>query len=323
MRFDNRVAIVTGGGRGLGRAHCLELARRGARVVVNDPGVTMEGVDTSENVADQVVNEILAEGGEAVANIDSVASEQGSASIVKSAIDSFGRVDVLVHNAGIVTFSPIESMPYENFRKLLSVHVDGAFLMARAMWPYMKAQQYGRLIFITSQAAISGLPDLSHYAVAKVGLTGLSRALSIEGETYGIRSNSLGVAAYTRMMANNFQQEVSDKPGTTVMDTRLEAWWKKNMRPELVAPAVAYLAHEDCVLTGEILDACGGQVVHQFLATTKGFTDIDLTAEKVRDNIDQILDQEDYNVFKHASEFSKMRTEKILKAGADPIVSQE
>ncbi|MBL7493338.1 SDR family NAD(P)-dependent oxidoreductase [Frankia sp. AgB1.9] len=314
MRFDGRVAIVTGGGRGMGRAHCLELAGRGARVVVNDLGAALDGSGSSSAVAEEVVAEIRAAGGEAVASSDSVTTEEGAAAIARTALDAFGRIDVLVHNAGTVTYAPFAELTYEQYRRLLSVHLDGGFLMAKAVWPHMQAAGYGRLVFITSQAALGGTPNLAHYGAAKTGLVGLSRVLSIEGAEHGIRSNALGVAAYTRMMEGFFAPTDENRPD--VVRSEGENWWRRYLRPDIVAPVVAFLAHEQCPLSGEILDTCGGHTSFQFLATTQGFCDLDLTAESLRDHLDTVLDPAAYEIFHPATGLLEWRNSKLREVGA-------
>jgi NAD(P)-dependent dehydrogenase (short-subunit alcohol dehydrogenase family) len=314
MRFDGRVAIVTGGGRGMGRAHSLELARRGAQVVVNDLGTALDGTGASSAVAEEVVREIEAAGGVAVPSTESVASEEGPSAIVQTALDAFGRVDVLVHNAGTVTYAPFSELTLQDYSRMLAVHLDGGFLLAKAVWPHMQEAHYGRLIFITSQVALAGTPNLAHYAIAKTGLVGLSRILSIEGAEYGIKSNALGVAAYTRMMEGFFTSSDDIRPEVARSDE--EAWWRHYLRPEIVSPVVAYLAHEDCAISGEILDTSGGHTSFQFLATTQGFCDLDLTAESLRDHFDEILDPTDYVVFHPAAGFARWRGRKMRDAGA-------
>ena len=179
LTFEGRVAIVTGAGRGLGRAHALLLAERGARVVVNDLGVALDGAGASRGPAESVVAEIQSAGGAAVPSFDSVATESGAANIVRTAVEAYGRVDIVVHNAGPVTFAPFGSMSYEQYRQLMTTHADGGFLLCRAAWPYMERQRFGRIILISSQAALSGLPNQAHYVMAKTALTGLARALAL------------------------------------------------------------------------------------------------------------------------------------------------
>ena len=318
MRFDGRVAIVTGGGRGMGRAHCLELARRGAKVVVNDIGAALDGTGAAASVADEVVAEIRAAGGEAVASHDSVATEEGAAAIAETAIAAFGRIDALVHNAGNVTYVPFSELTYEEFRRVGSVHLDGGFLVAKAVWPHMVSAGFGRIVFITSQVALGGTPMLSHYAAAKSGLVGLARVMGLEGEAHGIRVNCLGVAAYTRMMEGFFAPAKEGRP-EDISQQWSEDWWKRYLRPDVVSPVVAYLAHEDCSVSGEILDTQGGCTSFMFLATTQGYVDLDLSAESVRDNLETVLDQTDYRIFHPATGLVEWRSKKLLDAGAEPV----
>ncbi|WP_346034116.1 SDR family NAD(P)-dependent oxidoreductase [Erythrobacter westpacificensis] len=316
MRFEDDVVIVTGGGRGMGRAHCLELARRGARVVVNDIGGGMDGEGTDASVAQEVVDFIEAAGGTAIANTSSVATEAGATEILDSALGAFGRIDAVIHNAGIAGFAPIEDISLEEFRKVLAVHLEGGFLIARAAWPHMRQQGYGRIVFITSQTALSGMFNLAHYGSAKAGLTGLGRVLALEGEPYGIRVNSLGVTALTRLMADFFAAggPADDRPD--VLHETGE-WWETYNRSELVSPVLSYLVHPDCMLNGELLDTGGGHVSRQFLATTRGFLDLDLTTETLAENIDSVFDPTDAEgPFENAAKFLDWRHAKMIAAGA-------
>lgn len=316
MRFDDDVVIVTGGGRGMGRAHCLELARRGARVVVNDIGGSMTGEGSDASVAEQVADEIRKAGGQAVACAASVAGEDGVAVIVDTAIGNFGRVDAVIHNAGIAGFAPIEAISLDDFRQVVSVHLEGGFLLARAVWPYMRKQQHGRIVFITSQTALSGMVNLAHYGSAKAGLTGLGRVLALEGAPHGIRVNTLGVTALTRLMADFF---AADRPADDRPDVLHETadWWETYNRPDIVSPVAAYLAHRDCRITGELLDTGGGHVSRQFLSTTHGYLDLDLTMEAVAANIDRILDPgTPHGPFDDAAQFLDWRHALMIDAGA-------
>ena len=312
IRFDGQVALVTGGGRGMGREHCLLLAKRGASVVVNDLGVAMEGHQQAEDPATAVAEEIRAAGGQAVANHDDVGSRDGPATMVQNALDHFGRIDIIVHNAGIVTFAPFADLTYDQYRALVNVHLDGGFLLAKAAWPHMVRQQYGRLVFITSQAALSGVPNLAHYAVAKTGLTGLARALALEGEPLGIRANTLGVTALTRMMTGFFHREnEGQRPVNAHMNANTEEWWANNMRPDQVSPVLAWLASRECDVNGRIIDTAGGYTVHQYLATTRGYFDAEGAPENVHEHRAEILDRDDAQVFDNAGDLSQWRNAEI------------
>jgi len=319
LTFEERVAVVTGAGRGLGRAHARLLAERGARVVVNDLGVAMDGSGTSPEPAESVTAEIRSAGGKAIANFDSVATEAGAASIVQTAMERFGRIDIVVHNAGPVTFAPFGSMSYEQYRQLMTTHTDGGFLICRAAWPYMERQRFGRLILISSQAALSGLPNLVHYGMAKTALTGLARALALEGATLGIRANALSVTGYTRMMEGFFHKDVPDRPAIDSI-AHAERWWQRYVRPELVSAVVGYLAHECCAVNGVILDTGAGRTSLQFLSMTEGFVDLNLTPESVRDHLTEIVSASGAGrAFTDAMAFLEWQYEKVVAGGAEPM----
>lgn len=319
LTFEGRVAIVTGAGRGLGRAHARLLAERGARVVVNDLGVAMDGSGASREPAETVVAEIGIAGGEAVPSFDSVATESGAAAIVLTALEAFGRLDIVVHNAGPATFAPFGSMSYEQYRQLVTTHADGGFLICSAAWPHMERQRFGRIILISSQAALSGLPNQVHYVMAKTALTGLARALALEGAALGIRANALSVTGYTRMMQGFFHPDVSDRPAIESM-AHAEDWWRRYVRPELVSAVVGYLAHEHCQFNGAILDTGAGRISLQFLGMTDGFVDLDLTPESIRDHLPQIVSAAGgTHTFPDAMAFLQWQYEKLVAAGAAPV----
>lgn len=313
LRFDGRVVVVTGAGEGLGREYALLLAKRGAKVVANDIGTTTYGVGRSHAPAEKVVAEIQAAGGTAVPNFDSVATEEGGYAIIQTAINSFGRVDAVIHNAGVATFIPFGEMSYEQFRTVVSVHADGGFFIARAAWPHMVKQKYGRFVMITSDAALIGIPHLAHYAIAKTGLVGLARMLSIEGKAHNIRANALGVAAYTRAIREVFSHRAAPMPADE------EELWQKYLRPDIVAPVAAYLLHEDCAITGQIITTAAGHVSNEFLATTEGYTDLNLTPEAVKNHLREIMDaNRGYHTFANATESGNWRNKKVMDAVADP-----
>lgn len=279
LRFDNRVAVITGGGRGLGRAHALLLAARGAKIVVNDPGVSMSGDATSEGPADALVAEIKALGGEAVASLDSVATPEGAKAIVKTAVDAFGRVDILIHSAGNVRRGTLTELSYEDFESVLSVHLKGAYNMVRECFPLMTAQNYGRIILTGSINGLYGKANNVTYATCKAGFMGLSNTAAIEGKDVGIKSNVILPAAVTRMSEGI---DVSKFPP---------------MEPEMVAPAVAYLAHEDCAVSGEMLVAMGGRMARAFIAESPGVYHPSWSVEQVADEIDAIRQADQPLVF--------------------------
>jgi NAD(P)-dependent dehydrogenase (short-subunit alcohol dehydrogenase family) len=270
LRFDDRVAVITGGGRGLGRAYALLLASRGAKIVVNDPGVSMSGDATDEGPADALVNEIKAAGGQAIASLDSVATPEGAKAIVKTATDAFGRVDILIHSAGNVRRGLLTEIAYEDFESVLSVHLKGAFNMVREAMPVMTAQNYGRIVLTGSINGLYGKANNASYALCKAGFMGLSNTAAIEGMDAGIKSNVIIPAAVTRMSAGI---DTSQFPP---------------MEPEMVAPAVAWLCHEDCSISGEMLVAMGGRVARAFIAESEGVYRADWTIEDVASDIDAI-----------------------------------
>jgi len=280
IRFEGRTAIVTGAGRGLGRAYALELARRGAAVVVNDLGGTVEGTDADTAPADAVVAEIVAAGGQAVASYASVASPDEAASIVQRALDAFGRVDVVVANAGILRGKSVLRTSPEDFDAHLDVHTKGSFYVARAAWPTMREQNYGRFVFISSLAGIFGLAGSAAYGTAKAAVIGLSNVIAIEGARRDIRSNIVApVAVSTRMaMLGGAATTGTEIPG--------------RLSEAAVAPMVVYLASEECAYSGSIFSAGGGRYARIRAASAPGWTtgDDPASAEAVRDHLDEITD---------------------------------
>jgi NAD(P)-dependent dehydrogenase (short-subunit alcohol dehydrogenase family) len=270
LRFDNRVAVITGGGRGLGRAHALLLASRGAKIVVNDPGTSMQGDATEEAPADALVTEIKALGGEAVASTDSVATPEGARAIVKAATDAFGRLDILIHSAGNVRRGLLTDISYEDFESVLAVHLKGAFHMVREAFPLMAAQQYGRIVLTGSINGLYGKANNANYALCKAGFMGLSNTAALEGKDLNVRSNVIIPAAVTRM---------SEGIDTSKFPP---------MEPEMVAPAVAYLCHESSTVSGEMLVAMGGRVARAFVAESRGVYHPSWTIEQVADEISEI-----------------------------------
>lgn len=272
MTFDGEVAIVTGAGRGLGRCHALELARRGARVVVNDLGGTVDGSGASTSAAQAVVDEITAAGGTAIAETSSVATEDGGAAIVAAAMDAFGRVDILVNNAGILRDAAFKNMTADQVDAVIAVHLLGAFNVTRAVWPVMRERNYGRIVHTTSGTGLFGNFGQANYGAAKMGLVGMMHVLSIEGARNNIAVNAIAPIARTRMT-----KDIMGEAG-------------KAMDPELVTPVVVYLAHRYCDRTAHVYSVGGGKVSRVFIGVTSGIEDPALTAESVADSIDTIDD---------------------------------
>lgn len=280
LRFDDRVAIVTGAGGqhpSLGRSHATLLAERGAKVVVNDFGVGPDGRGTMRANAEQVVEEILGAGGEAVPDRHSVATEEGAHAVVTTALDTWGRLDIVVNNAGVCFMVHFDEISSADIRNIIDVHLMGTVWMCRAAWPHMREAGYGRIVNTTS-GAMFGIEHLSIYGAAKSGIFGLTRGLAVEGAVLGIKVNALGPAANTTAI-RHFNET---SPFTSMMEAHFPAG--------LVSPAVAYLAHEDCELSGANLEAAAGNVGLRVFGQTAGYTDTDLTVEKVRDNLSMIVD---------------------------------
>jgi NAD(P)-dependent dehydrogenase (short-subunit alcohol dehydrogenase family) len=276
--FDGKVAIITGAGGGLGRSHALELARRGARILVNDLGGSVSGDGGSQGPAHDVVAEIEALGGEAVANGDSVATPEGGEAIVQAAVDAFGTVDIVINNAGILRDKSFHNMTPDLLNPVIDVHLKGAFYVTQPAWKIMRDKSYGRVVNTASNAGILGNFGQTNYGAAKMGLVGFCRVLAQEGEKYNIKANTIAPVAKTRMTED------------------LLGGLGDALQPELVTPVVAYLASEECTVNGEVYSVAGGQVSRFFIGRTPGYFNPELTVEDVRDHWDQIRDEEGYTV---------------------------
>jgi NAD(P)-dependent dehydrogenase (short-subunit alcohol dehydrogenase family) len=278
LGFDGKVAIVTGAGGGLGQQHALLLAARGARVVVNDLGGSVRGEGADVGPAEQVVKQITEAGGEAVADGHSVGTPEGGEAIVQTAIDAFGRVDIVVNNAGILRDKTFHNMTPDLLEPVIDVHLKGAFYVTRPAWLHFREQGYGRVINTSSNSGILGNFGQTNYGAAKMGLVGLTNVLALEGAKYNIKVNAIAPLARTRMTEDLMGEAAA----------RLE--------PALVSPVVAWLAHEDCPVTGEVYTVGGGRVGRFFVGMTTGFYNPDLSPEDVRDHWDQIRDEAGYTV---------------------------
>jgi NAD(P)-dependent dehydrogenase (short-subunit alcohol dehydrogenase family) len=257
--FEGRVAVVTGGGRGIGRAYARLLAERGASVVVNDLGGSMDGVGEDVGVASSVAEEIVGAGGSAIADTNDVSTAEGGRSLIDGAIDRFGHLDILVNNAGIIRWAGLPEADIENLASHLAVHVLGSFNTTRAAWPHLVDQGYGRIVMTTS-SGVFGLPENLSYATAKGGVIGLTRSLATAGLAHGIKVNLIAPGAVTRMAG----QATETGP---VGGAAASPW----MSPDLVAPMVAFLAHESCPVSGEIYAAGFGRFARIFIACTEGY----------------------------------------------------
>ncbi len=299
-RFDGRVAVVTGAGRGIGRAYALLLARRGARVVVNDLGGAMDGTGNDAAPAERVVAEIKAGGGSALADTSDVATGAGGQAVVDAAVARFGRIDSVINNAGIIRWAGFPEADEENLARHLAVHTVGSFNTARAAWPHMVAAGYGRIVMTTS-SGVFGLANNVSYATAKAAVIGLTRSLAVSGAEHGIRVNLIAPAAMTRMAGGGGGRRSArangDGDGEGGTDGDADGLVAA-MAPELVAPMVAYLAHESCPVSGEMYAAGAGRFARVFVATTPGYVHAgpDVTMEDVAEHWAAINDEAGYVV---------------------------
>jgi NAD(P)-dependent dehydrogenase (short-subunit alcohol dehydrogenase family) len=276
--FDGKVAIITGAGGGLGRQHALMLASRGARVVVNDLGGSVSGLGADAGPAEAVAQEIRAGGGEAVSDGNSVSTPEGGEAIVQTALDNFGRIDIVINNAGILRDKTFHNLTADLLEPVLDVHLKGAFYVTRPAWTKMREQGYGRVVNTSSNSGILGNFGQSNYGAAKMGLVGFTRVLAAEGAKYNIKVNAIAPLARTRMTEEVLGEAVA----------RLD--------PAYVAPVVCWLAHEEVPVTGEVFTVGGGRVARFFIGMTHGYYNAHLTAEDVRDHFGEIRDESGYTV---------------------------
>ncbi|WP_019633196.1 SDR family oxidoreductase [Actinomadura atramentaria] len=286
LRYDGRVAVVTGAGHGLGRQHALELAARGAKVVVNDLGGDRSGVGASAGPAQEVVEEIRKNGGEAVADPGNVADPEGAAGIVRTAVDTFGKIDIVVNNAGILRDKSFKNMTVEEFDSVIAVHLRGSFLVSSAAWPHLREQGYGRIVNTSSPAGLFGNFGQANYATAKMGLVGFTKTLAHEGAKYGIKANAIAPVAWTRMTEDLLPADFADALGVGQ-----------------VTPLVAYLAHEEIAESGQVYTVGGGRIAKIFVAEGPGWGTKDaLSVESVRDNWAAVNAAEPLTVFNNVGE---------------------
>ncbi|WOX13669.1 SDR family NAD(P)-dependent oxidoreductase [Streptomyces sp. N50] len=283
--FEGRVAVVTGAGRGLGRAYARLLAERGAKVVVNDLGGSMEGEGSDAGPAQKVVDQIVAAGGAAVADTHDVSTPAGGEAIIGTAIETFGRIDVLVNNAGIIRYAGLPDIELDNLERHLAVHLLGSFNTMRAAWPHFVEQGYGRVVLTTS-SGMFGMDNNLSYAAAKAGTVGMARSAKLAGEPHNIKVNLIAPAAMTRMGGGPEEEPTETVEGMPYMPS------------SAVAPMVAYLAHESVPVSGEIYTAGAGRFARVFLASTEGYAHEggDASVEDVAKNWDAINDEKGYYV---------------------------
>ena len=273
IRFDGRVAVVTGAGAGLGRAYALELAARGAKVVVNDLGGARDGSGAgSAGPADRVVEEIRAAGGEAVANYDSVSSPEGGEALVRQAVEAFGRVDIVINNAGILRDKSLLKMTPEEWEEVLAVHLNGAYDVTRPAFRQMREQRYGRIILTTSAAGLFGNFGQANYSAAKMALLGMMNTLKLEGEKYDIKVNTVAPVAATRLTEDILPPDLFER-----------------LKPEFVAPLVLYLSSEQCRETGQVFNAGLGYFNRAAVVTGPGILIGDGRSVPTPEDIEQKL----------------------------------
>ncbi|OBJ01346.1 SDR family NAD(P)-dependent oxidoreductase [Mycobacterium sp. 1465703.0] len=287
--FTGQVAVVTGAGRGLGRLYALDLARRGAAVVVNDLGGSMRGDGSDSAVADEVVDEIKKAGGIAIASYDSVDNPAGGQAIVDAAVHAFGRLDAVISNAGIFGSVPFEDLSHDDWTRMLRVHLDGGFHLSQPAYRVMKNNGGGRFVFISSSAGIFGQPMEAHYAAAKAGLVGLTNVIAIEGGSHGILANSVMPTGFSRMVSE------------TVGDEKFlaESGFMQAIRPELVVPLVTFLASTACTFTHRNYSAAAGRYARVFVGLAEGWlADVASppTAEDIEAHLEQISSTEKFIV---------------------------
>jgi NAD(P)-dependent dehydrogenase (short-subunit alcohol dehydrogenase family) len=270
--FDGRVVAVTGAGRGIGRAYAVLLARLGAKVVINDLGGSAAGVGTDPGPANRVVDRIRAAGGTAIANLGDVSTVEGGQSVVDAAVTEFGRIDVVINNAGNMVWAGLPEIDLATVESHLDVHVKGAFNTVRAAWPHMLRQDYGRVVLTTS-IGMFGLPDNLGYATAKASLIGMARSMTAAAGERNIRVNCIAPNALTRL---------AGKPGDAPANEGFRP--PPQLDPAAVAPMVAYLAHEACDARGEVYVAGGGRFSRLFVGVTQGY----LSAEPTQVSVEEV-----------------------------------
>jgi NAD(P)-dependent dehydrogenase (short-subunit alcohol dehydrogenase family) len=278
ISFSDQVTIVTGAGRGLGRQYALDLARRGASVVVNDLGCTILGDGEDPSLADAVVEQIRAGGGTAVASYESVLTPEGGAAIVETAMSSFGRLDAVVSNAGIMEMLPLEDITPEKFRRMIETHLFGSFHVCQPAYRIMKAQGYGRLVLIASSAGAFGMPHATHYAAAKAGIIGLTNNIAFEGEAHGVLANAVLPFGLTRMATIAGEPEEGTLLAVSTTDT--------------VSPLVVFLASRDCTFTHRNFSACAGRYARVFVGCAEGWAadkGTIATADDILAHLDKII----------------------------------
>ena len=299
LRFTDRVAIVTGAAGGLGRQHALLLASRGVSVVVNDSGGALDGTTPDPSAAQKVVDEITTAGGVAIADANSVATAEGGAAIVAAAVKEFGRVDIVINNAGILRDRTFQNVDPDDLDAVLSVHLKGAFNVTTPAFKLMREQHFGRIVSTSSSAGLFGNFGQTAYGAAKMGLVGLTRVLAVEGTKYDIKANAIAPLAYTRMTETLMGDD------------------GRRFDPALVAPVVAYLCSDDCAVTGEVYAVGAGRVARVFIGETPGVCRTALSPEDVRDQLETIRSVDGYAIPASTPEESALFAPEALSAMAE------
>jgi len=297
LRYDEQVAVISGAGGGLGKEYALLLASRGARLVVNDIGGSVTGDGSNSETADAVAEEIRQRGGQAVADSHSVTTPEGGQAIIDTALRTWGRVDIVINNAGIVRDALFEDMTADRLEPVLDVHLRGAFHLTRPAWKVMLEQLYGRVLNTCSAAGILGAERMSNYGSAKTGLIGFTRVLAAEGADRNIKVNAIAPIGYTRMLAHSLvtagrQDDAADQ---AVLDELVGQYLQK-LDPARVAPVAAFLTHRHCPVSGEIYTVGAGHVARFFIGRTRGYYSPALSVEEVRDHLGEIRDEDGYTV---------------------------
>ena len=299
LDFKDKVAIVTGSGNGIGKGYALELAKRGAKVVVNDLGGTVDGSGGSLSAADAVVQEIEAAGGEAMANGANIAKHEDVKAMVEATMEKWGRVDILINNAGILRDKSFGKMEWSDFEAVINVHLLGSALCAHSVFPIMREQEFGRIVMTSSSSGLFGNFGQTNYAAAKMGVVGLMNTLKLEGAKYNVHTNSIAPTATTRMTEHLFPAEFAEK-----------------LDPKYIIPAVIFLASEKAP-NGEILEAGGGVVANTYVMETMGKyfgTDENFTAEAVANHWAEIADTTDARRLTQGGEVAIKHFEKIQQS---------
>ncbi len=304
LRFDGQVVIVTGGGRGMGRSHSLMYAERGAKVVCCDNGCEMNGDGSDTTVAQLVVDEIRAAGGEAIASSQDLSTKEGCEALIDEALAAYGRVDILVHNAGICYPKPIPEITDEDLQKNYAIHFLAGLYMTQRLWPLYIEQGGGRLIYVISSAGTWGNTPFAHYGAAKMSSYALMRVANLEGKPYNIKANCIQVGAMSRMV--------------TVLSDEVIKWFEKYMDPKGVSTTLMWMTHKDNQMSGQVINALGWHADRIVFASTPGYTRVGFTPEELLEHEDEIFATNELIITESGHdnmlEFSKL----IVGAGGEP-----